>query len=137
MCIQRTEHLHCADDDFADLNYNTDDDSTDTSTEESDQAALSDDDDLPPLISPSHTTVPETNRSSPTSLHPARPPPVPTISVTVPIVDSFPTQIHDHPPPPIIVNRHETANDEPSTPLTHTTYRVLLVERVVLYDGWW
>ena len=90
------------------------------------------------MISPSRTTVPESNRSSPTSLYPTRSSPIPTNPVTVPIVDSLPTQIHDHPPPPIIGYRHEIATDEPSTPLTHTTYRDNLrqdLRSTLLEDG--
>jgi hypothetical protein len=115
-----------------DLNYNTDDDSTDTITEDSDQGDVSDDE-VPPLLSPFRTTVTDASRALPTRFSP-----VPTNPITVPIVASIPTQFHDHPPPPVMVDRHEPVNDEPLTPLTHTTYRNNLrqdLRSILLEDG--
>ena len=111
-----------------DLNYETDDD-TGTSTDDSDHDVASDDE-VPPLLSPSRTSVTDTTRASPTRLSI-------TNSITASTVASIPTQLHCN-PPPVIVARHESVIDEPSTPLTHATYRDNLrqdLRSILLEDG--
>ena len=115
-----------------DLNYETDDDdSTGTSTDDSDHDVASDDE-VPPLLSPSRTSVSDTTRASPTRLSPV---PI-TASITAPTV-ALPTQLHCN-PPPVSVARQESVTDEPSTPLTHATYRDNLrqdMRSILLEDG--